>query len=153
VPRGAPPQGASLAEIASMDRYIAGHAAQNANWAQAVEALSEAREMEPENADTSRALSDALVRVGRAPEAIQLLDDLLKAQPNDGAAHYFRAVLATQTGDLDTAFKHLRASLTWGAATPQKIALDERLKSLRTDPRFEALLDQQKGSQPGASGP
>jgi spermidine synthase len=152
-PPGAPVKGATLPEIAAMQRAVAQGAGQRGQWASAVSLLEEARDLEPENLDTARALADALGRTGRTAEAAGLLDDLLQRRPEDGAARYARAVLAVQAKDFETALRHLAAGLKWGALKPERLATDEALKPLRDDPRFQELLRAPSASQPASPKP
>ncbi len=147
-PPGARITGTSLLEIATDLRKAAQGPIQRNQWGAAVGLLYEAHDLDPENQDTTRQLADALARVGRAPEAAALLDEVLQRRPGDGAASYARAILAVQAGDNATALRVLEAAVKWGSLTAEKLATDEALSALRTDPRFQALLQAAPATQP-----
>lgn len=63
-------------------------------------------------------LAQALVRLGRAPQAEALLDRLLEALPGHGLSHYQRGRLAYDLGDWPGAAGHLAQALALGLAAP-----------------------------------
>jgi spermidine synthase len=139
-PPGAPVNGASLLEIATALCNAAQGAIQRSQWRDAASLLYEAHDLDPDNQETTRQLADALARVGRAPEAATLLDEVLQRRPDDGGASRARAILAVQANDHATALRVLEAALKWGSLTREKLATDEAFGALRGDGRFQALL-------------
>lgn len=63
--------------------------------------LGRARELSPGNADVLNDLGLCLVRLGRAREALHVLDDALRSRPDSAQVHFSRALAHEQLGQLD----------------------------------------------------
>lgn len=60
-----------------------------------------------------------------------------------GAVHYFMALGCLREGHTDCALDNLRAAIDEGYTTAKKVAEDKEFASLRDNPAFKQLLDEQ----------
>jgi len=81
-----------------------------------------------------------LARLGREDEARDILDELLSESEDTYVAPYTFAVVHAGLGEIDAAFEWLEKACDGEAGGPDP-ARDIRLKSLRSDRRFERLMD------------
>ena len=78
-----------------------------------------ARELNPELWVYGQILwAQALARLGREAEGVEVLDRLLAIRPEHGLVHYQRGRMAYGAGDFATAAAHLKAALDLGLAAP-----------------------------------
>jgi tetratricopeptide (TPR) repeat protein len=63
-----------------------------------------------------------------------------------GAMNYFMAVDCVRAGQTPCALEHLRMALNQGYTSANKIATDSNFAALASDPGFQALLAEQRGS-------
>jgi tetratricopeptide (TPR) repeat protein len=64
-----------------------------------------------------------------------------------GAMNYFMAVDCARAGQTACALEHLRMALNQGYTSANKIAADSNFAALASDPAFQALLAEQRGSR------
>jgi Tfp pilus assembly protein PilF len=92
------------------------------------------------------------LQAGRYPAALELFQEAVDADPDDGRAHYYRAVARARLGDRDGAISDLRAVL---AAEPDfdEAALDLGVTLIEEGRYAEALpwLEQARRSPPLAT--
>src|ERR1700722_16132757 len=104
-------------------------------------ALAIARQ-ESDEASRLQCTADALWVLGQRPEADALLQQALTKYGNTQA--YGIAGCYAVRGDKDAAFRWLDRALENGEAQPSLMRSDPSLRSLRADPRFDALLRKMK---------
>ncbi len=73
--------------------------------------LKVARASAPDNTELLNAMIDLYIKVGRAPEAIPLMEEGLKTDPKNRDYHYNLGVLLMQSGKLPEAIGHFDAAL------------------------------------------
>jgi len=95
-------------------------------------------------AATMRAVS--LARLGRRDEAVYWGERALAADPEDGSVLYNVACLFSVTGHLDRALECLEQAAAAGFGSPDWLARDPDLDPLRSEPRFERIM--QMGAAP-----
>jgi len=81
------------------------------NYNLALAELTEARKLAPGSADLLNASIDLYIKTGRADEAIPLMEEGLKTDPNNKDYHYNLGVLLLQGGKVDEALAHFDAAL------------------------------------------
>jgi Flp pilus assembly protein TadD len=79
--------------------------------AEAVQVLTEARQMNPEDEDVRYDLGLALTRLGKFEEAIQQYNEALRIMPNYVEAHNNLGNLLMRTGKIDEAIPHFETAL------------------------------------------
>jgi eukaryotic-like serine/threonine-protein kinase len=99
----------------------------------------------PDSLGTLQVLGIAMVHNQRYGEAKQLFGDAIektsKAQESNVALAWYKfACVAATAHDPDEAIQHLREALNHGYNDIDHIRIDDDLKSLRGNPRFEAFL-------------
>ena len=90
----------------------------------------------------SFALADTYRQAGRLDEARAVMEQLIAQQPDYWASSYNAGRLEALAGNADPAFEHLRRAkeLDSEGESAAYFREDNRLDSLRDDPRFEELL-------------
>jgi TolB-like protein/DNA-binding winged helix-turn-helix (wHTH) protein len=109
-----------------------------------LEAISEyqrAVELSAGDQDSTAALAHAFVAIGRRAEAEKILHDFERKPKSAHVPPYLMATMFASFGDKDRAFEFLEKAyqersldMTWG------LKADLRIDNLRSDPRFQALL-------------
>jgi hypothetical protein len=94
----------------------------------------------PDDAEVLEALGHLLTRIGRHREGLAADQRLVELRPGEPVAHYNLACSLALVGDKDAAFARLRIALGMGFRDVAYIRKDRDLRSLKDDPRFEALL-------------
>jgi tetratricopeptide (TPR) repeat protein len=87
-------------------------------------------------------LAEAQQQLGRPDQALQTIEDGLKAGVPPAFAEYVIAAIYAQKNEKEKAFEHLKAALDNGYNRPEQFDEDQRLASLRGDARFPALKKQ-----------
>jgi len=82
-----------------------------------------------------------LARLGREDEARDILAELISLSENSFVAPYYLAVVHASLGNREAAFELLEQACASGAGMLLPIKRAERLESLRSDLRFERLLN------------
>jgi len=113
---------------------------QQRRFAEAVATLKAARAIE----DSSLVLNAELVRAyalwGRKAEAQQSLEELLSRSKHSYVSGYILATVYTALGDKSQAFAQLQQSYQQRSFFLALIKVDPEIDSLRSDPRFQDLL-------------
>jgi tetratricopeptide (TPR) repeat protein len=81
------------------------------NYNTALEYLSEARATSPDDPDIMNGMIDLYIKVGRASEAIPLMEEGLKKDPKNRDYQYNLGVLLMQAGKTEEALPHFEAAL------------------------------------------
>jgi len=89
----------------------------------------------------SSARARALIRVGRSDEAMEILDDLVSKSAYRDVPPYYVAIIYAALGDIDPAFDWLQRGLDANSIYCLDIEEDVNLAMLRSDLRFESLVD------------
>lgn len=97
-------------------------------------------ESKPDDADVLEALGHLFTKSGRHKEGLATDQRLVELRPSEPVAHYNLACSLALVGDLDGALTRLRVALDMGFRDLVFIRKDRDLRTLRGDPRFEALL-------------
>jgi len=99
---------------------------------EALEEFARAAALEPDNARYSYVQAVALDSVRRRPEAVRVIDDVLRRHPYDPAALEAAAAWAAQRGDVQAATGYL---MTLRSVRPGDPEVDRQLEYLRQQPR------------------
>ena len=97
------------------------------------------------NPDDARAITMAAVccsRLGQRKEGIEWAQQASAVDPEDAGVCYNVACLLALEGERDDAIAHLERAFRVGFARRDWIERDPDLDSLRSDPRFEAMLSE-----------
>jgi Flp pilus assembly protein TadD len=94
----------------------------------------------PDDADVLESLGHLLTRSGRLSEGLAADRRLVELRPDEPVAHYNLACSMALIGDATGALERLRLALEMGFRDVAFIRKDRDFASLRSDPRFEALL-------------
>ncbi len=140
--------GTQTADIVRSLRATATDASQYGRWDCALALLEVAAGLEPDNPDVNADAAHCLVKLRRADEAAQRLDAVLRIHPEHGSSHYVLAMLAAASDNPDAAYPSLEAAIRLRAATPEQAANEEAFRSLRDQPRFQAILQQFAQTRP-----
>ena len=106
----------------------------------AAKILTDLTAREPQNARAWRLLGTALIRTKSYDAAIDAFNKSLAIEPNFPAALYNLGVASALKGDKDAAFVWLEKTKATKQFDMTAIQVDDDLKSLTSDPRFNALL-------------
>ena len=106
----------------------------------AVKILDELTAREPNNVRAWRLLGTALLKTKSPDRAIEVLNKSLQLEPNSAPALYNLGVAYAMKGDKDAAFSSLEKAKATKQLDISQIQADDDLKSLVSDPRFNALL-------------
>jgi TolB-like protein/DNA-binding winged helix-turn-helix (wHTH) protein/Flp pilus assembly protein TadD len=109
-----------------------------------LEAISEyqkAVDLSAGDQDSTAALTHALVAIGRRAEAEKILHDFERKSKNAHVSPYLMATMFASLGDKDRAFAFLeKAYQERSLSMPWGLKADLRIDNLRSDPRFQALV-------------
>jgi len=94
----------------------------------------------PDDAEVLESLGHLLTRSGRLQEGLAADQRLVELRPEEPVAHYNLACSLALMGDANGALERLRSAMAMGFRDHEFIRKDRDLRSLREDPRFEALL-------------
>jgi tetratricopeptide (TPR) repeat protein len=99
-----------------------------------------ARRHRPEDVETLAELGHVYTRLGRFEEGLEVDQLLVRLVPGNATVHYNLACSLALCGRPDEAIDQLETAVRVGYADAEHLAADEDLISLRTQPRFQALL-------------
>jgi len=109
-----------------------------------VEAISEyqkAVELSAGDSNSTAALAHAFAVTGRKAEAERILHDFERKSKSDQVSPYLMATMFASLGDKDRAFEFLeKAYQERSLGMTSDLKADLRIDNLRSDPRFQALL-------------
>ncbi|MEO6324847.1 MAG: FG-GAP-like repeat-containing protein [Thermoanaerobaculia bacterium] len=106
----------------------------------AIKILQPLTEREPNNARAFRVLGIALHQTKQYEQAVDAYTRVLAIEPNDATALYNLGCALALEGEEDKAFAALARAKASQRVDMAQIQADDDLKSLRKDPRFDALL-------------
>jgi tetratricopeptide (TPR) repeat protein len=111
---------------------------QKGSLADATAAYQHALKLRPNNPNylASLARSDALA--GRTAEAQRVLKGMLNSR--EPVSPFFIALVYTALGDKNEAFRWLDSSVAERSGSVRYLKIEPRLDPLRSDPRFDGLL-------------
>jgi TolB-like protein/DNA-binding winged helix-turn-helix (wHTH) protein/Flp pilus assembly protein TadD len=109
-----------------------------------LEAISEyqkAVELSAGDPDSTAALAHAFAVIGRKAEAEKILHDFERKSKSAQVSPYLMATMFASLGDKDRAFEFLeKAYQERSLDMPEDLKADLRIDNLRSDPRFQALV-------------
>jgi adenylate cyclase len=109
---------------------------------QAVAEYQKAVELSPLEQDSAAALAHAYAAVGRRAKAKEIVDELQRRSRTSYVSPYMIATIYAGLGDQDKAFEFLeKAHQERPSDLPYFVRSDLRVDNLRSDPRFEDLLN------------
>lgn len=111
--------------------------------------LERALEAQPDFRPARLALAEALLELGRRPEARAQLERLLATGPLEARALYNLACLRATAGEPEGALGALEQAVAAGYARPDVLATDPDLETLRGGARFQRLLARATGQGGG----
>ncbi len=94
----------------------------------------------PENAEALAELGQALTRLERFEEGLEVDRQLVRLVPENEIAHYNLACSLTLCGQLDASMDALEAAIDLGYEDVDHLLTDEDLRALREEPRFRELV-------------
>jgi len=97
-------------------------------------------ELNPDDPRAATMCAVSACRIGMKDEGLGWARHAVNADPQDAGVRYNVACLYALEGEADEAIAHLEAAFAVGFANREWIARDPDLDSLRSHPRFEALL-------------
>jgi Flp pilus assembly protein TadD len=95
----------------------------------------------PRDAENLIELAALLTRLGRYQEGLSADQELVRLLPEDPTVHYNLACSLALTGAPDQAVAALEIAVRLGYRDREHLLGDEDLASLRSNPRFRALLE------------
>jgi len=120
--------------------YLRGHALRDMErYAEAIEPLREAAEIEPESIPTWIALGWCHKRTGRLDLAIEALEEALAADPEQAIVHYNLACYWSLAGNADLALTYLANAFELDPAYRRRVAKEHDFDPIRKHPSFLEL--------------
>lgn len=113
---------------------------QQGNFEQSAAELHKAIEQTPGDAVYLASLGSTYATAGRTADATRIRDELKDRSSRSYVPPYWLAVLSAALGDSDEAFRWLDAAYEERSGGLVWLRLDPRMRSLREDARFQALL-------------
>lgn len=110
-------------------------------------ALNQALEMSPNDRRIRAHAAYWYGRTGRAAQARQIAEDMLRTGQRGRNAEFVMALVAAAKGDRDEAFHRLRKSREKQEASFVYLPIENRLRSLARDPRFAELAGTIRGAK------
>lgn len=109
-------------------------------YADAVEPLQQAGELEPENISVWLALGWCYKRTGRIDLAIDALEHALQADDQEAIIHYNLACYWSLSGNAAVAVNHLSLAFELDPTYRERVAGESDFDPIRLEPRFQALM-------------
>ncbi len=109
-------------------------------YAEAIEELEKTRELAPRSTNIAASLGYVYAKAGRPSDARRILEHLLKTAKEKYISAYLIALVYAGLGDKDRAFEWLQKAYDERSTLLCYLKMDPRLDALRTDPRFESML-------------
>ena len=86
----------------------------------------------------------ALHFLGRDDEAVEWMEKMISADPDDAGLYYDKACLYSRMGRLDESLSALRTSFEKGYRSFNHIELDDDMDAVRSNPGYKTLMDEYK---------
>ena len=99
--------------------------------------------MNPSASELLTSLAWARQMLGNDAAAARLIERNLAISPEDPYSYYYKALIETRRGDNEAALDSLERAVDLGYP-PVMLAAEPFLASLRNEPGFEALVDQDR---------
>ncbi len=109
-------------------------------YADAVEPLQQAGELEPENISVWLALGWSYKRTGRIDLAIDALEHALQADDQEAIVHYNLACYWSLSGNAAVAVNHLSLAFELDPTYRERVAGESDFDPIRLEPRFQTLM-------------
>ena len=109
--------------------------------------LARATERRPANAEALAELGNVLTELGRLEDGLAVDERLVRLLPDDPTVHYNLACSLALLGKSDRALDALERSFSLGYREVEHMQADEHLASLRTHPRYLALIARPSGTR------
>src|SRR5262249_7010448 len=117
---------------------------QKAMLAEAISSFQKAVELSRETVPFLAGLGHAYALAGKKAEARKVLDELEELSKSRYVSPYNNAVICVALGDKDQAFSWLQKAVDERSSWAMYLRVEPRLDPLRSDPRFEPLLQKLK---------
>jgi len=104
------------------------------------EFLGRALARHPDNFAALSELADLLTRLGRLEEGLAADERLVRLAPDDPTVRYNLACSLALLGRAEEALDALERAIDLGYSDPEHMQADEDLASVRSHPRFQALV-------------
>jgi Flp pilus assembly protein TadD len=101
----------------------------------------------PDNVAALTELAELLTRLGRFEEGLAADQRLVSLAPADPTVHYNLACSLALLGRAQDALDTLERAIALGYRDPEHMSEDEDLASVRSHPRFQALLASLRSSK------
>jgi tetratricopeptide (TPR) repeat protein len=111
---------------------------QKGSLAEATAAYEHALKLRPGNPNYLASLARSQALAGKTSDARRVLDGMLKSP--EPVSPFFIALVYTALGEKDAAFDWLNKAVTERSGSVRYLKIEPRLDPLRSDPRFDALL-------------
>ncbi len=115
---------------------------QNSRFADAIREFSRALELSGRSPRYLEELAYGYAAAGRREEARQLLQEMMTLSATRYVSPYYISLVYVGLGDLEQAFRWLDRAIEERSAELIWLKVDPRLDTLRSDPRYDALLEQ-----------
>ncbi|HEY1422592.1 MAG TPA: tetratricopeptide repeat protein [Candidatus Acidoferrum sp.] len=124
------------------------------DWAKAAQLYAPMVKVHPEIARLWYRLGTSQQELGQLDQALQTLEQGLKAGVPPIFAEFAIGTIYAQKGDKEKAFEYLQKAMDSGYNKPEQLDSDEHLAALRSDPRFAKMRRQAEHNlKPCASTP
>jgi TolB-like protein/Flp pilus assembly protein TadD/tRNA A-37 threonylcarbamoyl transferase component Bud32 len=110
-------------------------------YAQSIGELRKAVSISPDDTSMKAELDNAYASAGQKPEAQAILRELLEESSRRHVSSYNFALMYTGLGDNNEAFRWLNKAYDERAVRLMNLSVHPRFASLRSDPRFKALVE------------
>ncbi len=121
--------------------YLRGQALRTMErYAEAIEFLDEAAKLQPINMQIQLAMGWCYKRVNRLDLAIQALEQVIEAYPDEGIVHYNLACYWSLVGNKGLALQYLTQSFDLDPNYREMVAAESDFDGLRDDPDFQMLI-------------
>ena len=112
------------------------------DWTKSAALYEKLTQAHPETPRLWFRLGTSLQELGQLDRALEVYQKALAAGAPPPYVEYFIATVYAQKKESDKAFEHLQRALAAGYNKPDELSYDQHLSSLRTDSRFEKLVEQ-----------
>jgi predicted Zn-dependent protease len=107
----------------------------------AIVAFRKAYALMPDSPELKAQLAQALALSGKRTEALRLLEEVKHSAPEEYVSPFDVAMIYSGLGEKDKAIDWLEKALAERSYQMSSIKVEPRLDSLRSEPRFEKILE------------